>query len=258
MRTLDDFRKDIDRVDEVIVRLLNERARVACEIGRLKKAECAGVPAGPGEAGHRTRAKHRRRRAARPGSDRPSFRAHHRRSAAVGAPCGPWRRDARTSGVNARAVEATEAMVVVMEERATEEQIEQVVSRLVEMGMDVHRSTGVTRTVLGAVGQGHPDKGLIEMLEAYEVVRISEPKAREPDVQTEPTQTGDANRRRRSDRHGRSCSRKPAGPRGGRRAGARSSRRRSPGSRQSFRASAKPACSFALRPRQKTWRSCPR
>jgi chorismate mutase len=42
MRTLDDFRKDIDRVDEVIVRLLNERARVACEIGQLKKAE--GVP----------------------------------------------------------------------------------------------------------------------------------------------------------------------------------------------------------------------
>jgi 3-deoxy-7-phosphoheptulonate synthase len=50
------------------------------------------------------------------------------------------------------------------------------VARLVEMGMDVHRSTGVTRTVLGAVGQGHPDKGLIEMLEGvHEVVRISEP-----------------------------------------------------------------------------------
>src|SRR5262249_13009641 len=27
----------IDRVDEVLVRLLNERARCACEIGRLKK-----------------------------------------------------------------------------------------------------------------------------------------------------------------------------------------------------------------------------
>src|SRR6186713_366959 len=67
-------------------------------------------------------------------------------------------------------------MVVVMEERATEAQIEQVVARLVEMGMDVHRSTGVSRTVLGAVGQGHPDKGLIEMLEGvHEVVRISEP-----------------------------------------------------------------------------------
>ena len=67
-------------------------------------------------------------------------------------------------------------MVVVMEERASEAQIEQVVARLVEMGMDVHRSTGVTRTVLGAVGQGRPDPGLIEMLDGvHEVVRITEP-----------------------------------------------------------------------------------
>jgi 3-deoxy-7-phosphoheptulonate synthase len=67
-------------------------------------------------------------------------------------------------------------MVVVMEERATEAQIEADVARLVEMGMDVHRSTGVTRTVLGAVGQGRPDAGLIEMLDGvHEVVRISEP-----------------------------------------------------------------------------------
>ena len=73
-------------------------------------------------------------------------------------------------------LEATEAMVVVMEERATEAQIENVVKRLIDMGMDVHRSTGVTRTVLGAVGQGTPDKGLIEMLEGvHEVVRISSP-----------------------------------------------------------------------------------
>ena len=35
--TLDDLREDIDRVDEVLVRLLNERARCVCEIGRLKK-----------------------------------------------------------------------------------------------------------------------------------------------------------------------------------------------------------------------------
>jgi chorismate mutase-like protein len=39
MRTLEDLRKDIDRIDEVLVRLLNERARVACEVGRLKKAQ---------------------------------------------------------------------------------------------------------------------------------------------------------------------------------------------------------------------------
>jgi 3-deoxy-7-phosphoheptulonate synthase len=67
-------------------------------------------------------------------------------------------------------------MVVVMDERATEAQIELVVARLVELGMDVHRSTGVTRTVLGVVGQRRPDPGLIEMLEGvHEVIRISEP-----------------------------------------------------------------------------------
>jgi chorismate mutase-like protein len=39
MSSLDDLRKDIDRVDEVLVRLLNERARCVCEIGRLKKEQ---------------------------------------------------------------------------------------------------------------------------------------------------------------------------------------------------------------------------
>ena len=39
MPTLDELRRDIDRVDEVLVRLLNERARCVCEIGRLKKEQ---------------------------------------------------------------------------------------------------------------------------------------------------------------------------------------------------------------------------
>src|SRR6516165_2496910 len=70
----------------------------------------------------------------------------------------------------------TEAMVVVMDERASEEQITKVVARLVELGMDVHRSTGVSRTVLGVVGQKRPNPGLIEMMDGvHEVVRISEP-----------------------------------------------------------------------------------
>ena len=43
MPTLEDLRRDIDRVDEVLVRLLNERARCACEIGRLKKAQGVDV-----------------------------------------------------------------------------------------------------------------------------------------------------------------------------------------------------------------------
>ena len=45
-------------------------------------------------------------------------------------------------------------MVVVMEERASEDQIQHVIATLVEKEFDVHRSTGALKTVLGAVG-GH-------------------------------------------------------------------------------------------------------
>ena len=39
MRSLEELRRDIDRVDEVLVRLLNERARCVCAIGQLKKEQ---------------------------------------------------------------------------------------------------------------------------------------------------------------------------------------------------------------------------
>ena len=68
-------------------------------------------------------------------------------------------------------------MVVVMEERASEEQIQRVVAQLVQMGFDVHRSTGSLRTVIGAVGgEGKHDPRLIEVLDGvHEVMRITEP-----------------------------------------------------------------------------------
>ncbi len=67
-------------------------------------------------------------------------------------------------------------MVVVMEERATEAQIEKVVATLVDSGMDVHRSTGVNRTVLGVVGAHKVDPALIEVMDGvHEVLRITEP-----------------------------------------------------------------------------------
>jgi 3-deoxy-7-phosphoheptulonate synthase len=80
-------------------------------------------------------------------------------------------------------------MVVVMHEGATDAQIEEVVKRLVEMGMDVHKSTGVSRTVLGAVGQGRPDAGLIELMDGvHEVVRITSPyKLASRTFKAEPT-----------------------------------------------------------------------
>src|SRR5215472_11399036 len=67
-------------------------------------------------------------------------------------------------------------MVVVMEERATEAQIQSVIAQLIEMGFDVHRSTGASRTVIGAVGNGTGDPQLLEVQEGvHEVLRISEP-----------------------------------------------------------------------------------
>lgn len=67
-------------------------------------------------------------------------------------------------------------MVVVMKERATDEQVQSVIAHLVELGMDVHRSSGASRVVLGVVGAGKVDPRLVEMLEGvHEVLRISEP-----------------------------------------------------------------------------------
>src|ERR1035438_5122483 len=43
-------------------------------------------------------------------------------------------------------------MFVVMQQGATEEQVDAVITLMVEVGFDVHRSTGVIHTVLGGVG----------------------------------------------------------------------------------------------------------
>ena len=68
-------------------------------------------------------------------------------------------------------------MVVVMKERAADEQVQRVVAQLIEMGFDVHRSTGALKTVIGAVGGNRQfDPALIEVMEGVqEVHRITEP-----------------------------------------------------------------------------------
>ena len=68
-------------------------------------------------------------------------------------------------------------MVVVMEERAAEDEIQHVIATLVEKEFDVHRSTGALKTVLGAVGgQRGFDTRLIEVMAGvHEVLRITEP-----------------------------------------------------------------------------------
>ena len=68
-------------------------------------------------------------------------------------------------------------MVVVMDERASEAQVQHVIATLGEKGFDVHRSTGATRTVLGAVGGNRGfDTRLLEVMDGvHEVLRITEP-----------------------------------------------------------------------------------
>jgi len=68
-------------------------------------------------------------------------------------------------------------MVVVMQEGATEDQIQRAINKLMEMGFDIHRSTGARQTVLGAVGALVDfDTRDIELQEGVEeVVRISAP-----------------------------------------------------------------------------------
>ena len=68
-------------------------------------------------------------------------------------------------------------MVIVLENNVTEKQIEDIIRVLQEHGFDIHRSTGVEHTVLGAIGV-HPeyDHRQIEVLPGVaEVIRITEP-----------------------------------------------------------------------------------
>jgi 3-deoxy-7-phosphoheptulonate synthase len=68
-------------------------------------------------------------------------------------------------------------MLVVMQEGAVEPQIQQVIDRLIEMGFNVHRSTGVLHTVLGGVGgRDDFDTGIVEVMDGVkEVHRIISP-----------------------------------------------------------------------------------
>jgi 3-deoxy-7-phosphoheptulonate synthase len=68
-------------------------------------------------------------------------------------------------------------MLVVMQEGATEEQIQNVIDRLVDLGFDVHRSTGVVHTVLGGVGgKTNFDLAIFDVMDGVkEAHRIASP-----------------------------------------------------------------------------------
>jgi 3-deoxy-7-phosphoheptulonate synthase len=68
-------------------------------------------------------------------------------------------------------------MIVAMQEKATEEQIQTVVERMVAIGFNVHRTTGAVQTILAGVGTpGQFDHKDFELLPGVsEAVRISSP-----------------------------------------------------------------------------------
>lgn len=80
-------------------------------------------------------------------------------------------------------------MIVVMRTDATEAEIEAVIDRLVSHDFDVHRSTGVQRTVLGVVGigLGRVEAEVRGMPGVERVIRITEDP---PDQAEDPTARG--------------------------------------------------------------------
>ena len=68
-------------------------------------------------------------------------------------------------------------MIVAMQDRATEEDIQSVVERMMEIGFNVHRTTGTVQTILAGVGTpGVFDHKEFEVLAGVaEVIRISSP-----------------------------------------------------------------------------------
>ena len=68
-------------------------------------------------------------------------------------------------------------MIVAMQDRASEEHIQQVIERMVELGFNVHRTTGETQTILAGVGSpDHFEVAEFKVLSGvHDAYRISSP-----------------------------------------------------------------------------------
>ncbi len=109
-------------------------------------------------------------------------------------------------------------MLVVMQQGATEEQIEHVIDRLVDLGFDVHRSTGLIHTVLGGVGGKYDfDLAVFQVMEgvkeAHRIVSPYKLASRSFRPGGTVVQVGSLDDRRRRDRRdGRAVQRGKPGP----------------------------------------------
>ena len=166
--TLEELRNQIDVLDRQLVELLSERARAAQMIGHLKAATSLPVyePA-------REKVIYANVRAANKGP-LPDIELTHiyeriidvmralqrnelasERNAQAN-PAGSSGTEQCAADRRARngsdARDREETMIVAMQEKATEEQIDAVIDAMVEAGVNVHRTTGATQTILGRRG----------------------------------------------------------------------------------------------------------
>ena len=165
---------DSGAVRRVFERVIDESRRLERLAGECRAARSAGRP---GRVRRKGQGMSRLSTGlSRDGSAESEEGAREGRQTEAGPNQEPgFRRPART-GVGAPV--ARMSMVIVMEHAASEENVQKVIESLVEVGYDVHRSSGVDFTILGAVGVPHRpiDPRLIEVLPGVrEVVRVSEP-----------------------------------------------------------------------------------
>ena len=146
-----DLRLRIDQIDDQLMKLLNSRSACAVEIGRIKRRIGMPVYQPDREKWILDRVERNNPGPLDSGALRRVFERVIDES----------RRLERLAGEaeDGQKEKETESMVIVMEHSASEEQVQKVIESLVEVGYDVHRSSGVDFTVLGAVGVPHkPDR----------------------------------------------------------------------------------------------------
>ena len=161
---LGNLRERIDDIDTSLLDLLNQRALVVEEVGRIKKEHNLPIYQPHREEQVYAHVTAQSKGPLPPEAIRQVFEGI----------VDQMRKIQRTG---AERPKDGEPMLVVMEQGVNEAQIEKTIGRLMEGGFDVHRSTSAVHTVLGAVG-GKPgfDTGVFEVMEGVkEVHRLASP-----------------------------------------------------------------------------------
>ncbi len=173
------LRENIDQVDSVLVKLLNQRAQWALEIGEVKKGADLPIYQPDREKAVLARVQELNRGPLGQAAVQRLFERiidESRRLERIGGEGEGPGSGAADAGASGRQ-EGRRRMIVVMRPGADDPLIERVIARLISAGCDIHRSTGSERTILGAIGvTAEMDLSDFEVLPGVErVLRVSTP-----------------------------------------------------------------------------------